>query len=125
MDSSLIDLQKTIREFIQDLKDNVFIAPDEHADLVLMEFVFCNMSPDDLMKHVTRYVLPWTDYIERRDESFFIDNREGIFKGLREERIEYFGAAFQDGRVKEEDKNVIWQYFDTIVAIVTNYNKNK
>jgi hypothetical protein len=122
------DTVKTIKEFITDLRKNIFTKPDEEGDILLVEFFFGKMDPQALTNHVVKHVLPHSDAIEKRKVSFFIEKKEQIFGGLKKERVDYFASLVEksesDGGLSDEDRAVIWSYFDVLVELSRQYKKN-
>lgn len=123
----LNDLKSTVLDLINDLKENVFTRQDEQGDLMMTEFFFKRMHAEAIMNYVIKFVLPFKDKVVRRDVSYFIDNPT-IFGGLPEDRVSYYADVIS-GRgattISEGDRNVIWEYFDTLIAIAENYKKMK
>ena len=62
--------------------------------------------------------------IEDRDQDFFLKNK-GIFAGLPDDRIKYYGELITSKRIHTEDRRVVWEYFDTIIAIAEKYKKEQ
>ncbi len=121
---SLLDMQTTVLEFIDDLKENVFTESSEQGDFMLVEFFFKRMHREKIMNHIIASILPWKKKIIVRDEDFFIKNTD-IFKGLPDDRVTHYGKVITGARVSEDDRVTIWSYFDTMVAIAEEYKKNK
>lgn len=125
-DDEVNGMKRTILEFINDLM-LVFSAKSPvgkrlHADLSMMKFFFDRMDADKLMKHVVKEVLPHADQIERRDENFFLGNK-AIFAGLPADRVAEISASWMKGYIDKENKDIIWQYFDTIIALAQTWKK--
>ena len=119
------DLKTTVLEFIADLRDSVFTNADDLGDLAMVEFFFKQQDKTRTFNHFVQHVLPWKAYVTNRDSSFFVKNRE-IFQGLPEDRIDHFSSAWTDpDRISDEDKDIIWSYFDTLIAIVERERKRK
>ena len=124
-DNLLNDMKTTILDLIGDLKENIFILSDEQGDLILVEFFFKKIHPDRVIQHIIDHVLPWKDKIKKRDINFFIEN-QGIFQGLPDDRIFHYGEVIgRSDRVDDEDRRVIWEYFDTMIILSEEYKKNK
>lgn len=123
------NIKKTILEFIKDLKDNVFTEPVEQGELALVEFFFKKMSTVSVASHVVTHVLPHEKKIRDRDLSFFLKEKDNIFGGLPEDRVNHFANlvtfAQDKGGLSEEDKNSAWAYFDTLIDLSKKYKKDK
>ena len=119
------DIKNTILELIGDLKDNIFESEEEKGDLMLVEFFFKRMHPERVIDHIVSHALPHKNKIKNRDINFFIENRK-IFAGLPEDRIDYYCNMIAVGeKLTDEDRQVIWSYFDTFVALAESYRKTK
>lgn len=118
------DLKDTLLEFLIDLKENIALKPEEQGDLAIVEFFFNQMTCSNLMQHFIAHVLPWENAIKCRDDKFFINNKR-IFGGLPSDRVEYFSQMWKGNRLTQEDRDSIWEYFDTMVEIARQYKKNQ
>lgn len=119
----------TILEFIADLRTGVCTRPADQGELLLVEFWFKKLHVLRVMEYVVGHVLPHKLKIEKRVKSFFITERDAIFKGLPQDRINYFADMVSkpeaDGGISVESEQSIWAYFDTLVAIGEQYKKEK
>ena len=118
-------LKTTILDLIGVLKDHMLTEYEEQGDLVLVEFFFQRMDHEKIMDHVVTHVLPFSTKIRKRDQTFFLNNK-GIFAGLPENRIDHYSDVIvNSSRLSREDRDEIWEYFDTIVALAEKYRKQK
>lgn len=122
----LDNLKTTVLEFIADLKDNVLTTADDQGDLLLVQFFFSRLHPLMLMEHINKHVAPHHHKIKKRDVQFFIEQKDKIFAGLDASKVDHFAnlcsCESSDG-IGEENRNVIWSYFDTMLCIVEEYKK--
>jgi hypothetical protein len=127
-DDALSDMQLTVNEFISDLRENIFTSATDRGDILLVEFFFKKMDSRTLMNHIVAHVLPYAEEIKNRNLNFFNEEKRNIFAGLPNDRVDYFASLLNNdsapGSVNAENKTIIWQYFDTMVAISKNYKKN-
>lgn len=125
-----VDIKNIILEFVKDLKENV-IKPKamEYGDLSLVEFFFTKMEPHAVASHVVNHVLPYENRIKKKDVSFFLNEKANIFGGLPKERVDYFSNLVTEpetrGGLSDEDKKMMWEYFDILVELAKQYKKNK
>lgn len=121
----LMDMKTTILDLVEDLKGNVFTEKDEQGEFMMVEFFFKRMHPESIMNHIVEKILPWKDKINERDQNYFLENT-ALFEGLPKDRISHYGQVISGGdRVDDEDRETIWAYFDTIVAIAESHRKDK
>ena len=123
------DIRNTVLELIGDFKDNIFTKAEEQGDLMLVEFFFQKLNAETIAERIVKHVLPYSKEIENRNVIFFLDKKTEIFGGLPAARVEYFSDLIQksekDGGMSDENKDVVWSYFDTLKALGEEYKKNK
>jgi hypothetical protein len=129
MDDVAEDIKTTVLDLVSDFKDNIFNTPSEQGDLLLVEFFFKKMDAKSVADHIVKHVLPHKKKIEDRKVTFFKKKRKEIFSGLPADRVEYFadlvGKPEAEGGMSDENKDVVWSYFDTFVALGERYKKDK
>ncbi len=118
------DLKRLILDFIQDVKDNISTTNEERGDMMLVEFFFKQLHPDMVLYHVINALLPHKDKVIARTEGFFMENRF-LFSGLPGDRVEYYVNHIKNGYINAEDRKVIYEYFDTIIAMAEILKKKK
>ena len=75
------------------------------------------------MLRAQKHVMPHREYIAKRNDQFFKENTY-IFESLPQNKVEYYRDIIDDEtRISLEDKNMLWDYLDVIVALVESYNK--
>jgi len=121
-------LEKILYEFktqvINFLNDIISIAPAEQ-DLVLLRIVFENrIDTEFVLNAFIEKMTPWKSYILSRNEDFFYNN-DNIFGFIPTTKVSHFKRMFRDGTFNEEDKGVIWDYFNVFVSLADQYNKLK
>lgn len=123
------DIMSTVFEFIKDLKDNVFVGPIEQGELVLVEFWFKKLKSKQIADHVVKHILPHEDKIKKKDLKFFLQEKNSIFGGLPNDRVDYYTNLIvtpeAQGGISEENKGYAWSYFNTLVELCKKYKKNK
>lgn len=125
MDEILDNLSLTISEFLVEIKDNFVDTEEERIDLMGVEFWFKRLDPEDLADIIIRKVLPHKKAIEERQLEFFYKARNDIFRGIEQSKIDSLASKFDSGNLSENDVDVIFQYFDSIVTLAEEYKKNK
>jgi hypothetical protein len=121
------NIKKTILEFIADIKDNIFTDTTEQGDLLLVEFFFNKMDVQSVTNKIVDHLLPHAEMIKRRDINFFINKKKEIFAGLPEDRVNHLVRLIdpENDKLSEEDREVIWAYFDTLLSLAEEYKKRK
>lgn len=121
--------KNTIKEFITDLKNSIFTGTIEQVALTFVEDYFSRASPENSMGYLVSHVLPHKSQIQNRNVQFFLDEKASIFKGLPDEQIDHFAKLVTTpakyGGLDDENKEVIWKYFDTFIEIAEIYKKKR
>lgn len=115
--------KKTILELIDDLKEYVFTQSDEQNDLLMVELFFRSKSALDIAFHITEHILPHEQHIIDKNDDFFVKNKH-LFKGLPDDKISYYAHQLTSDRVDDEDKEMIWKYFHTLIKLAKKHKKN-
>ena len=118
--ASLRALKKVLKELISDLRAHVFTADDEYVDLLIVELYFDKIDPKNLMRDMITRVVPHAAMISERNERFFLPHPV-LFQELKADRIQHYKNFWKGAQLTSADKNVIWEYFDTILEITQNH----
>lgn len=122
-------VKKTLQEFIADMKNGIFTRPGDIEDLCLVEFALGKMTPQVLMEHIISHVLPYKQHIMKKDIKFFVEKKEKIFAGLPQDRVDYFAKVItkpeSQGGMSEENKDIVWNYFDVLLRLSERYKKER
>lgn len=117
------DLKRIILEMINEIEECICEDEEEKGDMIVCKFFFERMHSERIMYHIIDKVLPWKKKIMKRDEDFFASNK-AIFAGLPDDRISHYGTLINDHeRVSQDDRNVIWDYFEVMIKIAEKYKK--
>jgi len=115
----LESLKESIGEFIDQLNE---ILPDNAGDDLLLVSIFFNRAHvDRILKHVRDHIMPYEEMIEKRKLNFFQENKDNIFKGLDQDKVNKYADMFTDGTISKSYLKGIWEHFDTIVALYNLY----
>lgn len=99
---------------------------DSHSldsdDVLYVKIFLQALGKDKCMKHVIKRILPYKDQIGNRDQKFFEKNKK-IFGELPQDRVDYFSDLIINEKLTKEDKDEIWDFFDTFVTCADEYKK--
>ena len=113
------ELKEQMINLIDDLLE---ILPNE-TDIFLVRIYFDTaINPIELMDNFIEYVLPWRDYIEQRDETYFEKN-DHIFGKLPKNKVQHFKNLYTNDVFDASQKEIIWQYFDVFLSLADTYKK--
>jgi hypothetical protein len=123
------EIKDTVLELICDFKDNIFTSSSDKGDLLVVEFFFKKKSAKEISDHIVKHVLPYKKNIENKKLSFFREKKNEIFSGLPKEKVEYFASLVEKpekkGGMSDENKDIVWDYFNTLASLAEIYKKNK
>lgn len=118
---------------VEDLIQNAYNNGYKTIEPSMIRFVntlFRTMDSDYIIQRfISRSRKHW-EKIKNRDESFFIENASSVFEGLSLENINAFKNLFeltkedeQEPYVVDEDREAIWDHFQSLVKISLSYLK--
>ncbi|AHA45972.1 hypothetical protein ISTM_74 [Insectomime virus] len=124
MTNLCVVLKQQVSGMLDDIRDIFENEPEKKADVLLVKIFFSNIPPEKLMQHFVAHVLPYEARVKRRDENFFIDNTE-LWKGLPEGKVRMVSEMWRTGRLSEDDKQMMWEYFDCFIELSKTWRKHK
>lgn len=107
---------KVSKEFIDDMRENIFTSDEEQEELLLGECWLQASQPSKILNLVIKHVLPHRENIRKRNLQFFIEN-QFIFSGLPPHRIKYYSEKLASGEVPQDDMNVCFDFLNSMVDI--------
>ncbi len=114
-----------LRDQVLNLLDDLLsICPNE-PDVLLARLFFENqVIPETLMLGFVKWVYPCENYIKEHNEKYFEENKH-IFGPLPVDKVKYFKDKMKDGTFDDDDKEIIWKYFEVFISLIEQYNKTK
>lgn len=111
-----------LKEQMLNLTDDLLeILPDER-DIFAARMYFEFQSSMTIMEGFVKYVIPKRQYIIDRDERYFTEN-DTIFGKLPKNKVDHFKNLYLSGKIGDEEKQVIWDYFDVFLTLAENFEK--
>ncbi|MDB4726404.1 hypothetical protein OAF54_03115 [bacterium] len=93
------------------------------SDLVLIRiFLQDQISISIVMSNLEKHLLPLSGLIKKRDESFFMKH-DALFQSIDSKQVSKIRKLWRSPEYDEEDREMLWKWMDTIVAIVDRYVK--
>jgi hypothetical protein len=123
------DIKATVKELICELRDNIFQHQDDISALLKAEVFFEAKNAHEIAELMVKYTIPYKAQIQKRDESFFLEQKDKLFASFDKGRVDHFASMIKKdsskGGLKKEDKEILWSYFDTLVALAESHKKIK
>lgn len=111
--------KKNLVSFFDELVDTF---PNE-SDFVIIRVVLKDQVPaQEMMEYFIKNVLPLKEQIVKRDEKIFTES-DVFYFGLDQINCKGLKGLWISNKLDKDDKEVIWKWLDTFVAIVEKYMK--
>lgn len=108
---------------IQFLDELIEQFPTE-TDLIFVRFALSTIDPDTVITHFIQKILPFKDIIIAKDDEFFLDNSFDFFENVNKSKVNHFKCIWKSSRLDDEDREIIWKWFETFVQIAEKYTGN-
>lgn len=121
-----------LNQIVNDFHTNLIIFLDElieqfesEPDLILMRlFIKDQIPPVQIINKFIREVLPHREDIINRNEKVFLDSNLNLFN-FNKSRSNHFKVLWKSSTLDDDDRQVIWKWFDTFIYLTEQYQKLK
>lgn len=125
---SEIEILKKFKDTVISFLDELISQFPQEADLVIFRIFLKDRVPIvDVINYFVRKVLPLKNMVESRNEDFFLNNctlMEDINNQKTKGRVNHFKKLWRSETLDDEDKEVVWQWFDIFITLSEKYQKN-
>ncbi len=97
--------------------------PQESDILIVKIFIKDQIPLITIMDYIVKWLIPCVKKIKQRDEDFFLNN-DDMFSKLPNAKVLHIKKIWQSGNLTDEDKEVIWNWFNVFSDICTKYQKS-
>jgi hypothetical protein len=123
-----LDLISQFKTNIISFLDELIVQFPRESDLVIFRIFLKDRIPIiDILNYFILKILPLKDMITNRNEDFFL-NHCTLFDKLQSDKansISHFKKLWRSGCLDDDDKKVVWQWFDSFVYLCEKYQKIK
>lgn len=110
-------------QFITFLEELYEQFPEE-TDLVIVKIFIKDQIPlITIMDYIIKWLIPCVDKIKKKDEDFFLNN-DDMFSKLPNAKVLHIKILWQSGKLTDEDKDIIWDWFNVFSTICTRYQNS-
>lgn len=114
----LTKFKMLVKQFLDELLEQF---PSE-SDLIVARVMFIDQIPTDvLVTEFSKRVLPYREHIKSRNEKFFLEEMK-LFENVNQNKVVKFKELWKSDKLDNDDKSVIWKWFDVFVNILDKYN---
>jgi hypothetical protein len=112
-------LKKELLAFVDEL---IELYPSEKDFLVIKFFLENQVPMVDVMNFLIEKILPIEHCIHSRDDKFFLENQV-LFEQLRDKstKVNYFKNMWTSDTVDNDDREMIWTWFEHFASIAKKY----
>jgi len=121
-------------EILRKFKDTIISFLDElisqfpiEADLVIFRIFLKDRVPIfEVINYFVRKILPLKNMVKDRNEDFFLNHctlMEDINQQSTKGKINHFKKLWRSPTLDDEDKEVVWQWFDIFITLSEKYQK--
>ena len=115
----LIDFKTSLVNFLDELIEQF----PEEGDLVVARIFLNDQVPtEQIMNVVICKILPLKDLVKKKDENFFINNNI-LFEQLNKDKVNRFKILWRSDRLDNEDRLVIWRWYELFISLAEKYQK--
>lgn len=115
----LIDFKSSLVNFLDELIEQF----PEEGDLVVARIFLNDQVPiEQIMNVVIVKILPLKDMVKRKDEDFFINNNV-LFEQINKDKVNRFKILWRSDRLDNEDRLVIWRWYELFILLAEKYQK--
>ena len=114
-------------EFLgQVMSDNPSLFDSEyHSDLIMILEFITRSDALSMMDQIIKKLLPYSEQIKHRDQSFFEKNVLKLFSNLPQDKVYFVYELVRNEKIDQEDKDDIWNYLQTFVMLAEKNKKSK
>ena len=124
---SEIEIIKQFKSTLISFLDELIVQFPKEADLVIFRIFLKDRVPIvDVINYFTLKILPLKDMVKSRNEDFFLNHCK-IFEDIQDKKdqgtVSHFKKLWRSSSLDDEDKNVVWQWFDSFIFLTEKYQK--
>lgn len=121
--SNQIELLSKLRKQLLAFLDELIQSFPNEADFVVFRLFVDNKIPiADIMNYIVAKILPLKKSVAERNDTFFLGNNI-LFEQADNNKVNHFKKLWMSPDVDDDDKAVIWQWFDSFISIAEEYQK--
>jgi hypothetical protein len=94
--------------------------PNESDFIIIRVFMKDQVPVYDVMGRFIRDLLPHKKQVEERNERYFLENTI-LYNGIADNKVNHFQELWKSNRLDDDDREIIWQWMDSLNAIGTLY----
>ena len=124
-ESNKLTLMQKFRDQLVTFLDEIIDQFPTECDFVLIRMFIKDQIPvHDILGRFIRDILPLKEHVEKREETFFLNNTLLYTGGnISDEKINHFQELWQSDKLDSEDRETIWTWMECFIKISDCYFK--
>lgn len=120
-ESAKIALMYEFRSQLLNFLDELINQFPHESDFIIIRVFMKDQVPVyDVMGRFIRDLLPHKQQVVERNERYFLEHQV-LYNGISNDKVNYFQELWKSNRLDNDDREVIWQWMDSLNAIGTQY----
>lgn len=122
-ESNKLVLMKKFRDQLVTFLDEIIEQFPTESDFVLIRMFIKDQIPvHDILGRFIRDILPLKERVEKRDETFFMNNTLLYTGGnISSDKINHFQKLWKSDKLDVEDRETIWNWMECFIKISDCY----
>jgi hypothetical protein len=126
---SELEILKQFKNALISFLDELICQFPSEGDLVIFRIFLKDRVPIvNVLNYVVLNILPLKQMIVDRDEDFFL-NKCNLFESIqtyeKKNKVSRFKKLWRSECLDNDDKRVVWEWFDTFIYLSEKYQKSK
>jgi hypothetical protein len=115
------DLLRIFKDNLVKFLDALVTQLPTETDLVIIRIMLGETLPiEQVMEIFSTRILPYTDYIARKDAKFFLECTD-LFEGLKADKVTYFKTLWLSNSFNNDDREQLWKWFALFSKLAVMY----
>jgi hypothetical protein len=117
-------LSRLKNQLVNFLDELIETFPDESDFIIWRLFIKNQARISEIMDFLIKELCPLYNQVKMRDESFFLEHDIVLAETKKNpDTVNHFKRIWTQGNLDKNDKEVIWQWFDSIISIGRKYTE--
>lgn len=126
---SEIEILKQFKNALISFLDELIEQFPSEGDLVIFRIFLKDRVPIvNILNYFVLRILPLKKMVDERDEDFFLNKCE-LFESIesheKKGKVNRFKRLWRSQSLDEDDKRVVWEWFDSFIFLSEKYQKCK
>jgi hypothetical protein len=118
--STEIELLTQLKTQLVNFMDELIETFPKESDFIIYRIFINDQIPIlDIMNYIVTELCPLYEMVKNKNESFFLDHNIlfSKFNGKKADKVNRFKKLWTSGDLDNEDKEVLWSWFDSIIYL--------